>query len=284
MKPEVKKFFEKLQADINSMSSYLNLILSETVDLDSSKIYIIDYSQYSFFKVEENLRIKSQIDYDSALATQARIRGDFIEFCRCLCLQLELLLSHFYSNRENDPRYLRSRFTHFIKEVGTTPVDKEDIRQRLYWAIDIRNVASHRDTSGFPIEKRIEKKGNTICLYLKRMKEENPETMKKKLQALLEYSDWDAVSVTYKEKGDNGGYAYVDIFGVKLDLTRDEVRNRLEKLFQKVYPKYGENIQVMLNQKQAQKNDLNRFFLDSNYDQLQESFLWFLDKLNKYYS
>lgn len=292
MKPEDKIFFEKLVADFNYISDYISDLLQKDVDLDSTKTYSIDYSSFPFLQKSEYLDIKTQIISDSSLATLARVRGDFIEFCRCLCLQIELLLSYFYINRSDIPNVLSSRLTNFLENFCSSPINK-DIRERLYSAIQIRNIASHRDTTGFPIEKRIERAGNIVYLYFKNMNHENNKNqINKNLENQIQSesnNDWNYIRVSYGHDSKsrslkNYGFACVDIYGVRLDLEADDVKSKVEETLRKVYPQYGKDIKIDFNKKRPQKNELNDFFVEKDYDKLQEAFLWFLRDFNKHCS
>lgn len=275
MQSEVKYALERLQFDTSQVLHYLQNIIHEEISIDHSNAFIVDYSQFNFLK--DKVQIKRQIENDSYLAFKARIRDDFVEFCRCISLQLEILTDYFYKldSNTNEPPYLKQRIKHFLEKVGNNQLDNES-RDAIYHIIDLRNIASHRNTSNFPIEKQIAKQDNAVHLYINNLKQEEEKTMDDSLKKTIKHnSDW-SVRVKYKKNGRNGfGYAYVDIFNVDNNLSANEVKEKAKNNLINVNARFCHQqcIKVEFNRKGYSSNKLNTFFKESNYRKTQNILL-----------
>jgi hypothetical protein len=280
MKSEIKDALERLQFDTSQVLNYLQNIIHEEVSIDHSKTFIVDYSQYNFLK--DNPQIKKQIENDSYLAFKARIRDDFVEFCRCISLQLEILTDYFCkldSNTNETLLYPKQRIKPFLERVCNNELDDES-RNTIYCILDLRNIASHRDTSNLPIEEQIAKRNNAVHLYINNLKQEEEKRMADSLKETIKHnSDW-VVKVTYKKNGINSfGYAYVDILNIDNNLSANEVKEKAKNNLVNVNARFSDqqDIKVEFNRKGASSNQLNSFFKESDYIKTQKILLTLFD-------
>lgn len=286
MQPEVEKLFERLQTEIDRISTYIQTVLDAENDLGINQVKLISFLEYNFFREKKNSSIKELIEHDYHSAIKAKIQGDFVEFCRYICLQLELLLSRLYWNNTEVSSSLTARYHKFIKQ-SKTPVHR-DLKSVIPNAITIRNIASHRDIIA-PVDIRIKRQGNVAYLIIDNLEPDRETDIKEDLRNLCRDRRWNTATVNISEKYGNCR-AYVDVSCIDLELTPDDVRNDIEQRIREVHERFGRNVQVEFNSDKQpdsnelnKNNELNQFFLDSNYEELIEALLWFIKAFEQYY-
>lgn len=271
MQSNVKNALERLQFDTSQILDYLQNIINEEISIDNSNTFIVDYSQYNF--LQNNTKIKEQIEKDSYFAFKARIRDDFVEFCRCISLQLEILTDYFckLDSNTHETLYPKQRIKPFLERVCNNKLDDES-KDAIYRILDLRNIASHRDTSNLPIEEQIGKKENAVHLFINNLKQEEQDKMEKELEQTIKYnSDWN-VKVYYKK---DRGFAFVDIYNIDRHLNKNKVREQVKKNIISISEKFSNNkyVKVDLHKKEAYSNKLNTFFQKSDYRKIQNILL-----------
>jgi len=269
---EIKNALERLQFDTNQVLHYLQNIINKEISIDNSNTFIVDYSQYNFLR--DNPQIKKQIENDSYLAFKARIRDDFVEFCRCISLQLEILTDYFckLDSNTNEAPYLKKRIKPFLDKVCNDELD-DKYKDAIYRIIDLRNIASHRDTSDLPIEEQIAKQENAVHLFISNLKQEEKTKMEEDLKSIINYnSNWD-VKVYYK----NRRFAFVHILNIDINSNKDKVIEQVRKNIRSISERISNNKDVKINlhkdYKDGASNKLNDFFKKSDYRETQDILL-----------
>lgn len=271
---EVKLILEKLQFDTSQQLTYLNSIIDEEINIDCSKTFIVDYSQFNFLR--KNADIKKQIENDAYLAFKARVKDDFVEFCRCISLQLEVITDYFYNYLYTDTTEippLKGRIKPFLEIICKDKVKKES-KDIIYDIIDLRNIASHRDTFNLPINKQIEKKGRAVHLYVNNLKKEDQRKMQKDIQDTVQscHSNWN-IRVNYiPNRNPDTAFAYIDIYNTDLSLSADQVKKQVSKKIYGIKDRFSnnENFTVDFNKREKSSNRLMTFFTESesNYTKI----------------
>ena len=271
---EVKLILVKFQFDTSQQLTYLNSIIDEEINIDCSKTFIVDYSQFDFLR--KNADIKKQIENDAYLAFNARVKDDFLEFCRCASLQLEVLTDYYYNYLYTDTTKvppLKGRIKPFLEIICKNQVKKES-KDIIYHIIDLRNIASHRDALNLPIDKQIEKKGRAVHLYVNNLKKEDQRKMQDNIRYTVEscHSNWD-VRVKYINRNSDPAFAYINIYNTDLNLSEYEVKKQVSNKIYSIKNTFSnnKNFTVNFNKREKSSNRLMTFFTESESNYMKVS-------------
>ncbi|MCF2145806.1 hypothetical protein IQ276_004895 [Desmonostoc muscorum LEGE 12446] len=175
-----QQLLRQINSNLENIALYIEKLSKEEIKIDSQKIFIIDYSSYLWLNLPENSEIKKQLDEYNQQSINDIINDDFVEFCRKIYLQIEILLNQFILKEHGSDRtkdisyYKKTRLNDFFQSINNSQLnfkyENEDYKIITH-IMDIRDVASHGDLNGKPIKERIEDKGKSIKIYLKSLKQ-----------------------------------------------------------------------------------------------------------------
>lgn len=235
METAAQQVLEEIHVTLKNIATYIQKIVKEEIKIDSEKIALIDYSNFAALHKPVNSEIKKRLEDYNRQAVQAAIADNFVDFCRCIYLQIEILLNKFIviefgKQKTNDWEYYKkARLADFIKVTcGCNPYDLEEY-EIIKNIMDIRDIASHSDHNGKSIEERVEAKGKSINIYLNQLNNSiNEEKTQKIFASYLNNPDQ---KTRIKVRGElTKGYAYLTLYNLKYEFFAIEnVINDLEK-------------------------------------------------------
>jgi hypothetical protein len=270
MEEDVKITLNLIKRKAESDISIIQKILEHNSNAIDIKLF--NYSKYVYLKQSDKLNLKKQLIFDNVMEALAKNRGDFFEYSRYKCLQLELLLDTLFYDKYQD-RYqdksLYHRFKHFINDpnLNFTQLQKDDWGKYIYPLIEVRNIASHRDKNGL-LSERIERKVNSFHLKLTHLKVFDSEIdTQQNIQKFIKSRNWEEVKVDFlRNNFNNNYYAFIDLYQVNLELNLEDIIKELHINFEKPIfierYRYGNRINIQNNRDYNQNYD--RYFALKN--------------------
>ena len=169
------KEIESLKEQINKLENYIKVNDYQTYKQVQKYMSMIDHNTLDYLKKNEGLR--KQLEFDYRMMIKARIEDDFLEFCRYATFQIELLIDVFIKSQEQYGKISieRGDFGEIkLIRVGGDRTYEGKIMKKLDFCLDsiqidnkveiitvikniinLRNVVSHRDSSGTTVDSRI---------------------------------------------------------------------------------------------------------------------------------
>ncbi|OUL30520.1 hypothetical protein [Nostoc sp. 106C] len=283
-----QQLLKQINSNLENISLYIERLSKEEIKIDSQKIFIIDYSSYLWLNLTENSEIKKQLEEYNQQSINDIINDDFVEFCRKIYLQIEILLNQFILkqygiDRIQDISYSKkAKLADFLKIINSNKVNFKLYENEDYKIItsimDIRDIASHGDLDGKSIKERIEAKGKSIKVRLKSLKE---GIHKEEIQTLF-------IQFVLNQKGIKvsgrieEGWAYITLYNLKNSfLDAEKVVNEITNNLSILQYKLGRNVKVFPDAKQPQ-NELKEFFDKKDYQKIHKTVNWFVKEIINY--
>ena len=98
MEENLSKEIEHLKEKITKLENYIKVNDYEDYNNVHKYISFIDYFALDYIKKHEWLG--KQLNFDYRMMVRARIKNDFLEFCRYAYLQIELMIDVFITEQE----------------------------------------------------------------------------------------------------------------------------------------------------------------------------------------
>lgn len=182
MDGEVENELNQLKEIIKKLENYVKVTGYEEYKRINQYTEELRYSSVNYLM--KHSWLKEQLEFDFRMMLRARIKDDFIEFCRYANLQIELMIDEFIKALENENRIkvkkgnfneinsiefndTRANSESNAKRYGGTNLEKLDFcldfmdindertKEIIKNIMKFRNIASHRDASYTDIETRI---------------------------------------------------------------------------------------------------------------------------------
>lgn len=175
MDSNLSKEIESLKEQINKLKNYIKVNDYQNYQQVQKYMSMISYEDLDYLKKHGGLR--KQLEFDYRMMIRARIEDDFLEFCRYANFQIELLIDVFIKAHEqngnitiekgkydeiklikvDDNKYYEGTHLEKLKFCLDTIQmnNKHEIIKVIMNILHLRNIASHRDSSGDDIESRI---------------------------------------------------------------------------------------------------------------------------------
>jgi hypothetical protein len=172
--------FIEVISKLKKIEDYIKVIDYENYPNITSYLNEADYYSDSRY-LKDHPSLSKQLQYDNRMMIRARNRDDFIEFCRCVGLQIELILHNFFlelqhkqpdrfkfekdkygdlvsvkfDNDQQEINTLRKRLDISLKIIQDISLSKSNkISSVMSNVIKARNIASHRDTKNNTISEK----------------------------------------------------------------------------------------------------------------------------------
>ncbi|BDI18496.1 hypothetical protein ANSO36C_42980 [Nostoc cf. commune SO-36] len=281
-----QNLLQELNCNLKNIALYLDKLTREEIKIDSSKIFLIDYSQYLWLNQSENDQLRKQLEEYNRQSVHDIINDDFIEFCRKIYLQIEILLNQFiakeYGNDkiQDNSYYKKNKLADFFKAINSkkenfNPYDHEEYKMIIN-IMDIRDVASHGDWNGKSIEERIEAKRKIKIGFRNLDKNKITEEKLKKIFFKFLINPEKNIKI-YNNFGQ--GWAYITLGNLKNEfLDVDKVLNDVRSNLKILQYQLGNKVEIFADNKQPQ-NYLKDFFKQKDYQKIHNTMNWFIEKI-----
>ncbi|MEH2354045.1 hypothetical protein [Nostoc sp.] len=280
-----QNLLEQINFSLKNIALYLDKLTREEIKIDSSKIPLIDYSHYLWLNKPENDELRKQLEEYNSQSINDIINDDFVEFCRKIYLQIEILLDQFIAKQYGSDKvkdklyYKKTRLADFFKVINGSP---ENFKARSYeqyniitCIMDIRDVASHGDWNGKSIEERIEAKGKSIKISLSLLKYDFTKTEINDIFSLYLVNK-KAISI-YEDLEKRT--ANIILYDLKDTFSSvEEVVSHIINNLNLLHYKLGNKVEVIPSKTQPQ-NKLKEFFDKKDYQKIYETIKWFIEKI-----
>lgn len=288
-----QELFEEINNNFKNLALFLDKLSKQEIEIDSSKISIIDYSQYRWLNLPENSDIRKQLEQYNQQSINDIINDDFSEFCRKIYLQIEILLNQFIKKKsgrvktQNITDSKKSKLYAFFQEINGNKVNFKpydyDEYKTISFIMDIRDVASHGDSNGKKLAERIEAKGKSIGISLINLKKDITQDTIKKL-----FIDYVANSNIYFVKvkieiDDRKKLASAKVTLSNLidhSLTVEKVIDKSKTDLKLLQYQFGNRVDVIASNNQF-PNELKIFFQKQDYQQIKNTMNWFIEEVGK---
>ncbi|MBD2409162.1 hypothetical protein FACHB389_24345 [Nostoc calcicola FACHB-389] len=283
-----QNLLEQINFNLKNIALYLDKLTREEIQIDSNKIPIIDYSQYLWLNLPENNSLREQLEQYNIQSVNDIINDDFVEFCRRIYLQIEILLDQFIANEygndkiQNNSYSKWERLTYFFEVIkgGSEKFNKKSCEEYniITFIMNIRDVASHGDWNGKSIEERIEGKGKSIKISLNLLKDNFTITEINEIFSLYVVNKKGVIIYDNLEKrtADIILYGLKDTFYNVEDVVNDIINN-----LSLLQYKLGNKVEVIPHRSQPQ-NKLKEFFDKKDYQKIHETIKWFIKEIVNY--
>jgi predicted metallo-beta-lactamase superfamily hydrolase len=288
-----QELFEEINNNLKNLALFLDKLSKQEIEIDSSKISIIDYSQYRWLNLPENSDIRNQLEQYNQQSINDIINDDFSEFCRKIYLQIEILLNQFIKKKfgrvktQNINYSKKSKLYDFFQEINGNKVNFKpydyDEYKTISFIMDIRDVASHGDSNGKKLAERIEAKGKSIGISLINLKQDiNQDTIKKLFIDYVANSNIYFVKVKI-EIDDRKKLASAKVTLSNLidhSLTVEKVIDKSKTDLKSLQYQFGNRVDVIASNNQF-PNELKIFFEKQDYQQIKNTMNWFIEEIGK---
>ncbi|QOV22098.1 hypothetical protein [Anabaenopsis elenkinii] len=275
MDTKALNILNEINLNLRSISSYIEKISKQEIKLDSNKIYLIDYSTYDWLKGSEKEEIRQSLEEYNQQLCHHIISDDFVQYCRTIYLQIEILLNLYDQSQNSKFKKLKSIFVSLRvgKEKFNYYNDKE--YNIITHIMDIRDIASHPDTNGKSIPERVEYKGKSIEVKLENLKN---EVSKNDIKSIFN----EFVNIARDKNPDikhKGQYAYITMYELKPKyLIHDSIIEYINNQKDIFRYKLGDNFKAIACSPQPE-NKLKKFFEEKNYQDVRETLDWFVKEI-----
>jgi predicted metallo-beta-lactamase superfamily hydrolase len=288
-----QELFEEINNNLKNLALFLDKLSKQEIEIDSSKISIIDYYQYRWLNLPENSDIRNQLEQYNQQSINDIINDDFSEFCRKIYLQIEILLNQFIKKKfgrvktQNINYSKKSKLYDFFQEINGNKVNFKpydyDEYKTISFIMDIRDVASHGDSNGKKLAERIEAKGKSIGISLINLKQDiNQDTIKKLFIDYVANSNIYFVKVKI-EIDDRKKLASAKVTLSNLidhSLTVEKVIDKSKTDLKSLQYQFGNRVDVIASNNQF-PNELKIFFEKQDYQQIKNTMNWFIEEIGK---
>jgi hypothetical protein len=305
MEANYLKEIEDLKEKIKKLENYIKV--KDYEYYNQVKKYMSEIDYYSLDYLKKNLAVREQLEFDYRMMVRARIKNDFLEFCRYADCQIELMVDLLIKSKKykgemvdllikskkykgeddnskpnhtekleyclkliqyNDIENIRETF-HKIRDLRNIVSHRETFHKIR----DLRNIVSHRDPSHVNINSRIENKNMGVYqVQINNISEVEEWNTKDKLQEKCkEIVDDDLIKckIWHPPNKPEKGVAYVD-------LCNQDAQDKLINIIN--------NKKLKLNAKVARnKNTQNLydFYQKSDYDLVSKDLKIFITEICK---
>jgi hypothetical protein len=274
---------------------YIGKLSKEEIQLDCNKIYWIDYESHKWLNTSEHEYLISRLEEYNKQSANAIIENDFVEYCRTVCLQIEVLLNKFIVENYGDNNLQYSEFSKFNKLQDFFKIVREnfniyeDPEYKIVTNImSIRDIASHGDYNGtFLVEKMIDLKGKFIEIRLDNLDNKiNKAILEERILNLFSEFVMDKKRLKvklYAKQGTFYFYAYVKMmFNLKNTyLDYQLIKNYLDDKNHHNYLKLQLGNEFTYS-KSKEHNELKDFFEQQDYAQIKHTMNWFIQEIGKH--
>ena len=282
--------FEQINNNLKNLTLFLDKLSKQEIKIDSSKIYIIDYSQHLWLNLPENREIRNQLEEYNRESINDIINDNFIEFSRKIYLQIEILLNQFILEKFSAEKaqsinyHKKSRLYDFFKEIHAAKINfkpyEHDEYKTISFIMDIRDVASHGDSNGKTLAERIEAKGKSIKINLRCLKQDITEdTIRKIFTQYVANSNPNLVKIKIDSKT---GWAGITLSNLRDNvLTVKEVKDDITSALKLLRHQFGNNVDVSEPEQQF-PNELKDFLDKKNYLKVNHTMNWFIKEIGDF--
>ena len=276
-----KTLLEQINLNLQSISLYIEKLSREEINIDSTKIYLIDYSNHEWLNISKYQSMRETLEKENQEAVNAIMNKDFGEYCRRVCLQIEILLNKFImeygkDNIQDTESSKFKRLNIFFKNVKE---EDKQYKKTITNIMNIRDIASHGDSKGRSISDRVEIKGKRITIKLQELK----KTLSKK-----EIQDIFSRFVDYRHQFNPNitgelekGYAYIILYDLKDEyFDSNSIVEHIESNKSTYRHSLGNDFKIFLHKPQPQ-NELKYFFEQQDYSQTKNTMNWFIEEVGK---
>lgn len=276
-----KTLLEQINLNLQGISSYIEKLSMEEIKIDSTKIYLIDYSIHEWLNISKYQSMRETLEKENQEAVNAIMNKDFGEYCRRVCLQIEVLLNNFIMKYDKDniqdtKSSKFKRLNYFFENVREEDKKYKKIINNI---MNIRDIASHGDSKGRSISDRVEIKGKRITIKLQELKK---TLFKKEIQDIfsrfVNYRHQSNPNITGElEKG----YAYIILYDLKDEyFDSNSIVEHIESNRSTYRHSLGNDFKIFLHKPQPQ-NELKYFFEQQDYSQTKNTMNWFIQEIGK---
>ncbi|MEI6444020.1 MAG: hypothetical protein WCO29_13065 [Nostocales cyanobacterium ELA583] len=284
-----QKILEQINFNLQSISLYIEKLSKAEIKLDSNKIDLIDYSNHEWLNMLEYQDLKKRLEEYNEQSTDASMKNNFAEYCRKVCLQIEILVNKFTEKRCGDEKLQDSQYKKLRDFFKTAKENFNQYQDREYklisYIMEIRNVGSHGDHNGRSILQRIELKGKSIKIKLQKT---NNTVSLKEIQNI--FSEFVSYYDKYNPKTNNPritdrteeGYIVITLSNLK-DKYFDcnSIIHYIESNRTTLRHKLGNEFKI-LPDKHQHPNELKIFFEQQDYAEIKHTMNWFIQEIGKH--
>lgn len=174
MDNELTRKIQQLEEKTKKLENYLKVFHFE--DYQRVNDYMGKLNYLSLDYIKKNTDLKEQLIFYYRMMIRARIKNDFLEYCRFAVMQIELITGHFLEelekrgeikiqrgdynrieriNGEKAP-YLIDKVVFFLQFLQCQ--NREKLKEVFDNTIKLRNIISHADSAYLNIQERIKSK------------------------------------------------------------------------------------------------------------------------------
>ncbi|MBD2250240.1 hypothetical protein [Nostoc parmelioides] len=290
MDTKIQKVLQQINLNLKSISSYIEKLSSEDIKIDENKIHLFDYSIYKWLNKLENQELRKRLEEFNEQSANHLISDNFVEFCRYVYLQIEILLDKFTDHnspeRKQDSNYNKiNKLKDFFKVIRGGEQNFKSYEDKEYKMIthimNIRDIASHADSNGKSLTERVEAKGKSIKIILQNLNNSiSQEDIKNIFFEFVIKKNSMIITVKKPEKGLS--YAYIQLFDLKYEyLNYNSIHNYIESNLNILGHRLGNKVKVSLNKEQP-TNELKIFYEKKDYQQIEQTLNWFIQQIDNY--
>jgi hypothetical protein len=285
-----KTLLEKINLNLQSISSYIKKLSREEIKLDSTQIFLIDYSTHEWLNTLPYQDIITRLEEYNQESVNAIMKNDFVEYCRQVYLQIEILLDKLINLKFGQEKTEDNNYTKIKKLKDCFKLVRggernfkshEDKEYNLITCImTIRDIVSHTNFNGKSLAERVESQGKVIEIKLTNLEKMNSnvdlyEEIKIIFSEFVIDKKW--LKICYK----NGEtYAFITMYRLKdTYLDYKIIKNYLDINFKIFKYHLGNNFKSSLRQ---DSNELKDFFEKQDYARIKDTMNWFIAEIGKH--
>jgi hypothetical protein len=142
-----QKILEQINFNLQSISLYIEKLSKAEIKLDSNKIDLIDYSNHEWLNMLEYQDLKKRLEEYNEQSTDASMKNNFAEYCRKVCLQIEILVNKFTEKQCGDEKLQDSQYKKLRDFFKTAKENFNQYQDREYTALPgvMRYISSGQD-------------------------------------------------------------------------------------------------------------------------------------------
>ncbi|MDD1413942.1 hypothetical protein MEN41_04510 [Dolichospermum sp. ST_con] len=178
-----KTLLEQINLNLQGISSYIENLSREEIKLDSNQIFLIDYSTYKWLNTLPYQDIITRLEEYNQKSVNAIMKNDFVEYCRQVYLQIEILLDKLISLKFGQEKTEDNNYTKIKKLKDCFKLVRggernfqshEDKEYNLItYIMTIRDIVSHTNFNGKSLAERVESQGKVIEIKLTNLEKMN---------------------------------------------------------------------------------------------------------------
>ena len=284
MDTKALNILNEINFNLRSISSYIEKISKQELKLDLNKIYLIDYSNCDWLNGSDKEKIRQSLEEYNQQLCHHMISDDFVQYCRTIYLQIEILLNLYDQSENSKFKKLKCIFIKLRggEENFKSYNDKE--YKTITHIMNIRDIASHTDPNGKSIAERVELKGKRIKIWIgeidRKIDENNIIKLKKNIHSKFcsdrSKPEGSVIITDETEKG----YLYITVYDLKdINSTDNDLLKYIEQILNIYQYLLGEKPRL---EEKKQTNELKKFFEEKNYQDVLETLDWFVREIGDY--